>query len=101
MRVRETGIQFHGALVRGSGLLNPGQCGLSIGKLEMRGARSSQIDSEFLEFGERTVFEGTFMGGPQDHARRLLCIKCFLPARRTKAPAVTEFQSGEAKFRDG
>ena len=44
---------------------------------------SRQIYSETFEVGERAVSQCSGTGSAQDHARRLVCFECFLPAGYT------------------
>src|SRR5262249_51878739 len=56
---------------------------------------SRQVNREPLKVGQRTISQGTLVGGTQNHARRFSCFQGFLPTRRTQAPAITGFQTGK------
>jgi len=60
-----------------------------------RGIASCQVYREPLEVGQRTVSQGTLMGGTQNHAGGLPCLQGFLPTWRTQAPPITGFETGE------
>src|SRR5258708_35790175 len=47
---------------------------------------SGQVHCEPLEIGERAVAQCAFVGGTQDHARRLACLERLLPAGSAEAP---------------
>jgi hypothetical protein len=59
---------------------------------------SRQIHCEAFEIRERAVSQSALVGGAQHHARRLACLKCFLPAGRTQTPPITRFQTRKAQF---
>src|SRR5262245_43199561 len=58
-----------------------------------------QIHREALEIGERAIAQRAFMGGAQDHARRLARLQRFLPTRRTETPTIAGLEPGKAEFR--
>ena len=45
------------------------------------------------------MVESSFVGGAQDHARRLAGFECFLPTGCTEAPTVAGLQASKADFR--
>jgi len=59
---------------------------------------SRQVNREPLKVSQRTISQGTLVGGTQNHAGRLACFQGFLPTRRAKAPPITGFQTGKSKF---
>ena len=59
---------------------------------------SRQVNREPLKVSQRTITQGTLVGGTQNHAGRLACFQGFLPTRRAKAPPITGFQTGKSKF---
>ena len=62
-------------------------------------AQLRQIHCEPFEIGERAVGQSSLMSGAQDHAGRLACFKCFLPAWCTQTPTVIGFQARKSEIR--
>jgi predicted GNAT family N-acyltransferase len=52
---------------------------------------SRQVYREALKVSEQAIRQSSLVSSAQDHARRMVCPKCFLPAGCTKAPTVTWF----------
>ena len=66
---------------------------------QVRWSKSSEVQGETLEIGERAVVGGAYVRSPQDHAGRATRLQRLLPARRTQAPAVAGPQAGKAELR--
>src|SRR3954452_12080840 len=58
-----------------------------------------EVDREALEIGQLAIGERPLMRGAQHHARRFAGFESFLPARRTKAPAIALLETGKAELR--
>jgi hypothetical protein len=59
---------------------------------------SRQVNREPLKVSQRTISQGTLVGGTQNHTGCLACFQGFLPTRRAKTPPITGFQAGKSKF---
>src|SRR5262249_11591363 len=77
-------------------LIAPERFGWNPGSLIVARPALRQVDGEALEIGERAVAQRALVGGAQHHARRLLGLDRFLPARRAQAPAVAGLEAGKA-----
>src|SRR5262245_20772268 len=59
---------------------------------------SRQVHRKALEIGERAIAQRAFVGGAQDHARRLARLERFLPTRCTETPTIAGLEPGKAEF---
>src|SRR5262249_56573625 len=63
------------------------------------GPSLGQIYRQPFEVGERAVAQRAFVGGTQDHARRLPRFERLLPTGCAQAPSVAGLETGKAEFR--